>query len=969
MNLPANNDVMNKAIQDAFPTLRKTTCPYCGVGCGVDAQMSHAIDDNGKMCSKLESVSGTPEHPANNGRLCVKGSKLVQSNGTDNGINNRLLAPKLHGKDVSWSTATSYVAQQFCEAIDTHGPDSVAFYVSGQLLTEDYYVANKLMKGFIGSANIDTNSRLCMSSAVAGYKRAFGADAVPCCYEDLELTQLMVFVGSNAAWTHPVLYQRIERAKKLNPAMKIVVIDPRKTPTCDLADLHLAIKPGSDAAIFNGLLKYLSRNGGVDKSYVAEHTEGLEAALLEANNWCEECVSEFADVPINKLKQFYQWFAQSTSAISFYSMGVNQSTSGVDKSNAIINCHLASGKIGKPGSGPFSLTGQPNAMGGREVGGLANMLASHMDIQNPQHREIVQEFWQSPTIADKQGRKAVDLFKDMQQGKIKAIWIMATNPVVSMPDRDFVEQALSMCDLVVVSDCVASNDTLKHAHVALPATGWSEKNGTVTNSERRISRQRGLLAPTGEAKHDWQIICEVARKMGFSQGFDFRYSYEVFNEHVTLSGYRNDSSENGSIRDFDISGLGQLSLRQYDNLAPVQWPVTAQNPGGTKRLFTDKQFYTASGKAQILPITPRLPEQSINKYFPFVLNTGRIRDQWHTMTRTGYVAELQQHISEPLLHIHPSDARILKIKDGQLVKLTAKHKSLSSKIQQAEDVDQAEKRGCCLLKTRFDSNQRRGELFAPMHWNAEFAAKANINRLVGLAVDPISGQPELKSAAVALMSWNVSRWATIVCDQPIDAKVLAEQDCYWIKQVLPDGYCYQFAFEKTDELQEKWLKNLINLKHQHISLQRPVLQGWLALKQGTLTQGTLNQETMQLQSILWTSERPLINNADWFAHLLSRSHLEEDACFAILKQEISDEFQNGPLVCSCFSVREKQILDAIDDGVDSVEALGKKLKCGTNCGSCKAELGSLIKQAPRRSLQNVKDLQQNSQTIKVEVIS
>lgn len=954
MNVPVNNDVMNQAIQGAFPALRKTTCPYCGVGCGVDAQMSHAIDDNGKMCTQLESVSGTPEHPANNGRLCVKGSRLAESN--LNG--NRLLIPKMHGEDVSWSKATSYVAEQFCEVINQYGPDSVAFYVSGQLLTEDYYVANKLMKGFIGSANIDTNSRLCMSSAVAGYKRAFGADAVPCCYEDLELTQLMVFVGSNAAWTHPVLYQRIERAKKLNPAMKIVVIDPRKTPTCDLADLHLAIKPGSDAAVFNGLLKYLSRNGGIDKKYVVNHTEGLEAALEEANNWCEECVSEFADVPINKLKQFYQWFAQSATAISFYSMGVNQSTSGVDKSNAIINCHLASGKIGKAGSGPFSITGQPNAMGGREVGGLANMLASHMDIQNPLHREIVQEFWQSPTIADKQGLKAVDLFKDMHKGKIKAIWIMATNPVVSMPDRDFVAQALSKCDLVVVSDCVASNDTMQHAHVVLPATGWSEKNGTVTNSERRISRQRGLLPPVGEARHDWQIICEVARKMGFSHGFDFRYSYEVFNEHISLSGYRNDVGENGCIRDFDISAMGQLSLRQYDNLTPIQWPVTAQNSTGTKRLFTDNQFYTSSGKAQILPITPRLPEQSINKYFPFVLNTGRIRDQWHTMTRTGYVAELQQHISEPLVHIHPSDARILNVKDGQLVKLTAKHKSLSNDNEQTDGLGQAKDHEFCLLKTRFDTNQRRGELFAPMHWNAEFAAKANINRLVGSAADPISGQPELKSAAVALTPWNVSSWATIVCGQPIDTKALAEQDCFWVKQVLPDGFCYQFAFEKTDESQTEWLKKLIHVEHQHISLQRPSLQGWL----------TLSQDKQRTQSILWTSTKPLINNADWFAHLLSDPHLSEEGCLAIIKQEISDEFQNGPLVCSCFSVREKQIQEAIEEGANSVEALGESLKCGTNCGSCKAELGSLIKQTPQ-SLKQQPLRRPESKTIKVEVIS
>lgn len=961
MNLPANNDTMNRAILDAFPALRKTTCPYCGVGCGVDAQMSHLMDEHGKMSSKLESVSGTPEHPANNGRLCVKGSRLAESNRADM----RLLAPKMHGKDTSWSKATSYVAEQFCETIQKYGPDSVAFYVSGQLLTEDYYVANKLMKGYIGSANIDTNSRLCMSSAVAGYKRAFGADAVPCNYEDLELTQLMVFVGSNAAWTHPVLYQRIERAKKLNPAMKIVVIDPRKTPTCDIADLHLAIKPGSDAAIFNGLLKYLSRNGGINKQYVEQHTEGFDAALEEANNWCEECVSEFADVPINLLKQFYQWYAQTATSITFYSMGVNQSTSGVDKSNAIINCHLATGKIGVPGSGPFSITGQPNAMGGREVGGLANMLAAHMDIQNPHHRELVQEFWQSPTIADKQGLKAVDLFKDIHAGKVNAVWIMATNPLVSMPDKDFVTEALKKCDLVVVSDCVSSNDTLQYAHVALPATGWSEKNGTVTNSERRISRQRGLLPPTGEAKHDWQIICEVARKMGFSHGFDYRYSYEVFNEHMALSGFKNGSEEGECLRDFNISGIGQLSLRQYDNLAPIQWPVTDSAPQGTKRLFSDQRFFTASGKAQFINIKPRLPEQTINKYFPFVLNSGRIRDQWHTMTRTGYVAELQQHISEPLVHIHPSDARLLKVSEGEIVKLTAKHKATSDLIlEKATDESQQE---YCLLKIRLDTNQRRGELFAPMHWNQQFASRASINRLVESAVDPISGQPELKGAAVALASWHTASWATIVCKTPIDATALAEQDCFWIKQILPTGYCYQFGFENTDESQVFWLKKLIHVEHQHISLQRPALQGWLAL----------DESAGNIESILWRSEQPLVNNPDWFEHLLSQQNFSETDCFQILKQEISDEFQNGPLVCSCFSVRERQILEAIDEGADTVDTLGEVLKCGTNCGSCKAELGSLIKRTPqpltnaseKDSSANHSASKTSQQSIKVEVIS
>ncbi|MCC2607103.1 nitrate reductase [Planctobacterium marinum] len=912
MNLPANN----KHMLEAFPSLRRTTCPYCGVGCGVDAKMAFATDDAGKMCSQLVAVSGTPEHPANHGRLCVKGSKLVESNGPDN----RLLQPQINGQASDWQTAISKVATGFSDIIAKHGPDAVAFYVSGQLLTEDYYVANKLMKGYIGSANIDTNSRLCMSSAVAGYKRAFGADAVPCCYEDLEQTQLLVFVGSNAAWTHPVLYQRIERAKQLNPAIKVVVIDPRKTATCDLADLHLAIKPGSDAAIFNGLLNYLNRHDALDKQYIQRHTEGFETCLEAAAKWCVECVSEFADVPVNQLRQFYQLYMQTRRSVTFYSMGVNQSSSGVDKSNAIINCHLATGKIGKTGCGPFSITGQPNAMGGREVGGLANMLAAHMDIDNTAHRELVKSFWQSPTIANKPGLKAVDLFQQIKQGKVKAVWIMATNPVVSMPDKDAVAEALQACELVVVSDCVASNDTLAFADVCLPASGWSEKNGTVTNSERRISRQRGLLPPAGEARHDWQIICDVAKHMGYA-GFDFQNSCDIFNEHIALSGF-----ENLGRRDFDLSGLGHLSLSQYDNLAPIQWPVTADKPQGTQRLFSDGRFYTASGKAQFVAITPRLPEQQTNDVFPFVLNTGRIRDQWHTMTRTGKVAELNQHTEKPAIHLHPADAHRLSIADGDLVKITARHR------QGASDTE------FCLMTAVLDKQQRRKDVFVPMHWNREYASHANINRLVAPVADPISGQPELKAAAVAIEPWSVERWATLVTRQPLTTEKLSGTSGFWLKQVLQQGFCYQFAFDKFDEDTLQWLKTLIHVEHSLIRLEQPGLSGWMA----SATKAESDSQT--LTAMLWCSQQPLQNNLAWFNHLLASDDLPEDDIVSTLKHQASLAFQQGKLVCSCFQVREKTIQQAIADGVISVAGLGEKLQCGTNCGSCKSELGSMIKQ-------------------------
>ena len=541
------------------PLLKQTTCAYCGVGCGVDISLLNNTP------TKLE---GTREHPANFGRLCVKGTHLLDTIGTDN----RLTSPLIDYEPASWDTATDYVANKFNAIIKEHGPESVAFYVSGQLLTEDYYVANKLMKGYIGSGNIDTNSRLCMSSAVAGYKRAFGEDVVPCTYDDLEQTELLILIGSNAAWTHPVLYQRMERAKKLNPNMKVVVIDPRKTDTAELADTFLNIKPGSDGALYNGLLNYLSEHNYLDTQFINAHTNGFETALAEAKKWSVKAVSDFCDIDAQLVSDFYALFAQSPTAISFYSMGINQSSSGVDKCNAIINAHLASGKLLKPGCGPFSITGQPNAMGGREVGGLANQLAAHLDIENDAHQQLVQRFWQSPTIAKKAGCNAIDMFDEIAKGKIKAIWVMATNPMVSLPNNAAIQHALEQCELVVVSDCIAKSDTLKFADVAFPSTGWGEKNGTVTNSERRISRQRPLVEPFSGAKNDWQIMCLVAQKMGF-EGFDFTDPSGIFEEWAQLTDF-----ENNGERLLNLSALVGLSQQQYDNLKPVMWPVLKNEP-------------------------------------------------------------------------------------------------------------------------------------------------------------------------------------------------------------------------------------------------------------------------------------------------------------------------------------------------------------------------------------------------------
>ncbi len=536
----------------------RTTCPYCGVGCGVLAKVAA----DGEV-----SVRGDPDHPANFGRLCSKGSALAETIDLDG----RLLHPEIHDRRAGWDEALDLVASTFSQTIAEHGPDSVAFYVSGQLLTEDYYVANKLMKGFIGSANIDTNSRLCMASSVAGHRRAFGSDTVPGTYEDLELADLIVLVGSNLAWCHPVLYQRIAAAREKRPEMKIVLVDPRRTMTADIADLHLAIAPDGDVALFSGLLAYLGQHNALDRAYVTTHTTGFGQALFAASALDLAGIAAATGLSEEELGRFYSLFAATAKTVTVYSQGVNQSSSGTDKVNAIINCHLATGRIGKPGAGPFSVTGQPNAMGGREVGGMANMLAAHMEIENPEHRDRVQRFWNAPVVAQKPGLKAVEMFQALADGRIKALWIMATNPVDSMPDADAVEAAIKACPFVVVSDVLARTDTVRHAQVRLPAAAWGEKDGTVTNSERRISRQRAFLPAPGDARPDWWIIAEVARRMGFDEAFSHAAPTEVFAEHAALSGFENDGA-----RDFDIGAYAGVDGEDYDALEPFQWPAPSQ---------------------------------------------------------------------------------------------------------------------------------------------------------------------------------------------------------------------------------------------------------------------------------------------------------------------------------------------------------------------------------------------------------
>ncbi|ALS98344.1 nitrate reductase [Lacimicrobium alkaliphilum] len=885
------------------PTVIATTCPYCGVGCGVDVRISKSGEE-----VALQNVSGSPEHPANHGRLCIKGSKLAQTQQSQS----RLLSPVMDGEEVSWQQAISAVAQGLKHSIAEHGADSVAFYVSGQLLSEDYYVANKLLKGYIGSANIDTNSRLCMSSAVSGYKRAFGADAVPCCYEDLEQTDLLILTGSNAAWTHPVLYQRIERAKAIRPQMKVVVIDPRRTASCESGDLHLALKPGTDVALFNGLLAFLDQHNALDKAYIQAHTSGFESCLDKASDWSVATVAEYCDLAEADVLAFYRCFAASDRAVTAFCMGVNQSSSGTDKVNAIINCHLASGKIGRPGCGPFSLTGQPNAMGGREVGGLATMLAAHLEFQNPEHRDWLQGFWQSPAMAQKPGLTATELVSAMESGQIKALWIMGTNPLVSLPDRSRVERALNNCPLVVVSEVAASNDTLKYAHISLPARPWAEKDGTVTNSERRISRQRAVLPPTGQAKADWQIISQVAQAMGFN-GFDYTSPAQIFVEHAQLTALHNQGS-----RALDLSALTELTEQQYQQLEPVQWPVNSNYPQGCKRLFTDGKFFTDNERARFIALEVREPKQRCSTDFPFVLNSGRIRDQWHTMTRTGNCAELMAHQHSPFVAMHPLDAADLGIEAGQLMVLSS---ALSN--------------GKVILELQLTQDQRRGELYAPMHWNNEFCSHGSIAHLYRADCDPHSMQPELKHAAVNLSRADFGAYGLLLSRQPLAVPALQKLADYWLKIPLAEGVCYQLASVSDSPKWHQAMAALLPTEQQLASHGQAL--NCLALDQQRLSWALFTDPTGPI-------ELPL----DWLNTELGNQTCDSEALSALLRR--SPRQSQGRQICSCFGIGEQAILAAISEGHDSIGKLGQQLGCGTGCGSCKAELSALIDSSARPSV-------------------
>jgi assimilatory nitrate reductase catalytic subunit len=865
-----------------------TTCPYCGVGCGVLATPAQGRDI---------AVAGEPTHPANFGRLCSKGSTL----GRTVGLEGRLLYPTIGGRRASWSKAAALVARTFARTIARHGPDSVAFYVSGQLLTEDYYAANKLMKGYIGSGNIDTNSRLCMASAVVAHKQAFGADLVPGCYEDLERADLVVFSGHNAAWTHPVLVRRMEAARARG--QRWVCIDPRRTDTADMADLHLPIGPQADVRLWNGLLAFLIGKGFVDRAFVSAHVAGFEAveAALSRDDQSIAAVAADCGLGPELVARFFDLFAANPRTVTLFSMGSNQSAQGVAKALAVINAHLATGRIGKPGAAPFSITGQPNAMGGRETGGLATTLAAHMDF-SPADTDRVRRFWSSPTIAPAPGLKAVEMFEAVRAGKIKAIWIMATNPAVSMPDTTAVRAALQACPFVVVSEAMAETDTTAFAHVTLPALTWGERNGTVTNSERRISRQRPMFPAPGEAKADWAIIADIATRMGHDHAFSWRSSAEVFREYARLTAFENEGAR--------FLNLGGLIEADYDDLQPVQWPIG--RGGGAARLFADGRFQTPDGRARMIAVTPAPPAEATDPSFPLWLNTGRVRDQWHTMTRTALAPALNGHAPEPYVEMHPEDAARAGLADGMLARVRTE-------------------RGEAVAIAKVSDRQRPGGLFMPMHWTQAFAPQGRSNGLIAQHRDAVSGQPEFKHTPARLSAWR-DTWRGFYlargrADAPLGASLV------WRRTVREACQQHEFA-GRGDEVERGWVAKALSAgaKGEMMSLDDPA-KG--VFRRAWVLNGRIEQ-------ILFISESRLPAR-EWLVSLFEAGLLAPEARTALLAgRPIGPVEDRGPMVCACFGVGARAVEKAAHGGANSVEAIGAATRAGTNCGSCRIEIGRIL---------------------------
>lgn len=944
------------------PKETRSTCPYCGVGCGV------VITSQG---DRITAVRGDPQHPANFGRLCSKGSTLHLTATPEIAEQVRLRRPMARSHrgatptPVSWQVALDHAADRLAAIVQAHGPDALGFYVSGQLLTEDYYVFNKLAKGLLGINHIDTNSRLCMSSAVAGYKMTLGADAPPACYDDINHADGLFIVGSNAAWAHPVLFRRIEDAKAARPDMKIVVADPRRTDTASLADLYLPLQPGTDVMLFNGMLHIMWREGWLDTEFIERHTSGFAKLQQHVADYTPDVVAQICGLPVADLWTAARWFAgvpdyrvtdtictSRLRTLSLYCQGLNQSTSGTAKNASLINLHLACGQIGRPGAGPFSLTGQPNAMGGREVGGLANLLSAHRDLSNPIHRAEVAALWglrPDQELPAQPGRTAVEMFEAAADGAIKALWIACTNPAQSMPNQATVRRALERAEFVVVQEAYATAATCDWADLLLPATTWGEKEGTVTNSERRISRVRAAVAPPGAGlhgpRHDWKIVVDLARRLETRLPqradrtlFPYETPEDIWNEH----------RETTRGRDLDITGLSYAQL----DTAPQQWPVRTPHAEGQARLYTDGVFATADGRARFAVWPYQPTAETRESTYPYALTTGRLRDQWHGMTRTGSVGSLFGHVAEPEVHMNPLDMQDSGIQPGDLVRVRSKRGQIVLPAQPSEQIG-------------------RLQCFIAMHWGSEFVGGQSsdgtpltgVNGLTTSAYCPTSKQPELKHAAVRVervhLPWTVQAMAWMP-----DAQALAIQQrlrpllgefayamCVPFARAAPSGQqpaqtglWFRAANVEATPNAEQALSALM----QHLGLDTPnVLQYTDSPRHQHRRIRLDRRDGERIQAFVLAGDT---RSAQWLSALLRNEQRIPVSGHGLLQAASAPPggqvLATRRMVCNCLSVDELTISSCLSTtpGTPSerLATLQATWRCGTQCGSCIPELKRLV---------------------------
>ncbi|WP_028602484.1 nitrate reductase [Ottowia thiooxydans] len=924
----------------------RSTCPYCGVGCGV------LIKTEG---TRITDVRGDPEHPANFGRLCSKGSTLHLTATDALRAQTRLLRPQQRShrgaspEAVEWDSALNMAADRFAHIITQHGPDAVGFYVSGQLLTEDYYVFNKLAKGLVGTNNIDTNSRLCMSSAVAGYKLTLGADAPPTCYDDVNHAGCLFFAGSNTAWAHPVLFRRIEEARAANPAMKVIVADPRRTETAAMADLFLPLQPGTDVMLFHGMLHTMLWEGWVNTEYIDRHTTGfpeLKALVREAT---PEHTAQICGLRKEDIRQAAQWFAQSGPTLSLYCQGLNQSVNGTAKNAALINLHLATGQIGKPGAGPFSLTGQPNAMGGREVGGLANLLSAHRDLSSPTHRAEVAALWGLESVPAQPGKTAVEMFQAAADGEIKALWIACTNPAQSLPNQSMVRRALERAEFVVVQEAFATTATCAFADLLLPATTWGEKEGTVTNSERRISRVRPAVPPPGDTRHDWLIAMQFAQRLekllhpGRPTLFPYEHAEQIWGEH----------RESTRGRDLDITGLSWAML---DESGPQQWPLKEGSPTGLARLYEDGQFPTPDGRARFSALPWQPVAEPRDARHPFSLTTGRLRDQWHGMSRTGQIGRLFGHVPEPCLQMHPQDMARRALSEGDLVHIT-------------------NRRGAIIAPVQADEGLALSQVFMAMHWGGEYLSGkssigerlAGVNTLTTPAFCPQSKQPEFKHTSVKLLKaelpWTLLGMAWLPEAQATREAMAALMSQFDFASCVP--FSSQTTLEDAHQARHGVLLRAAAYEAPDAALVQRIeallgLSGPEVLRyadkrrqQSRSVRLAWQGKSASLEALLLAGDA---SAGSWLTTLLKESLPAQTYGRLLLmpgNQLPAAMASRGKQICTCFNVDEPAITSALSqiegDDTARLQQLQAQLRCGTNCGSCVPALKQLITKSAKQS--------------------